>query len=534
MMDDTRDRGLIKAFRRLVLRPSSPNRKNEGKPLPPAPPSRPPTYGSSGGPTAASLPPYLAHLAAEPSNRHPTVPFPQPLHYGTNAPNPALHSYARPSNPLPRPPTFVASPNPPGTLPHAHAHAHNDNSHPLSLLPGPDLVLLGATKRVPYPWELVPQEKTQASPHHAAGATASRPVAEGKENGSPPKKPVLLPHSQTVALVTPPRKPQRGQPTGLRTPNGSQKDAKYPPVKGQCWGITKDGSRCSRFPRHANLSPAKNGARTDRAASVPVRSPNGSSASQPMVIADSDSEDDSLGSPRGKGRARSTPPATPARAGSGGPADFIDEIYCHQHVKEVNKTTGFNPSRPQGVPDSSANDTFIDFGKWLDTTQLSAHTQALLRKCMSRHLAAADLAERGYLYIYEFRDRSTSTQLCLKVGRTTNVFKRLGQWRSKCQSKDPLLRAFHPSAQGQGLISGADWVEVEGVHLSHRWETLVHLELASIGHRIDEVCHDCGLRHREMFMIPRTLKWNDGQRKDGFELVQRIVTKWMQFVQILS
>lgn len=485
--DDAKGNSLVKAFKRLGF--GSP--KDHRKPLPPPPP-RP-----SNEPTAASLPPYLAHLAGPSSVRPAPVSFPEPKHHRYHARPVAQGSHhldsdshsVDPKRLPPRPPAFITEqPLAQGRIP---------NEHPISLKPGP--IRVQPVEKLAYPWELVPQ------PRPPSTRPDSAPGRPEKENTPPATS---FAH---VDLVTPPRKQHaritNSSALGSLTPNGSQKDAARAPVRGQCWGIKKDGSRCTRKVRspgnNAGLSPKKAG-RRDRGTSAPPRLNKGASAADALIVDDSDSD---TGSPR----ARSSAPAR---------KEEIDEVYCFQHTSEVNKTTGFYPSPGH----------FVTFSDWFDTHPhpLSDHTQALLRKCMSRPLTPADAAEVGYLYIYELRDRSSATHLCLKVGRTVNVFRRLGQWRSQCQSKDPLLRAFHPSQDGQGLISGADSVDAPGVRFSHRWEALVHLELRELGIRVDERCKDCKTRHREVFLIPRS------SGGDGFELAQRVVLKWMRFVQMLQ
>lgn len=63
----------------------------------------------------------------------------------------------------------------------------------------------------------------------------------------------------------------------------------------------------------------------------------------------------------------------------------------------------------------------------------------------------------------------------------------------------------------------------------------MHVELAGIGERVDEVCDDCSVRHREIFMVPRSTSNNEASRQyDAFDLAQRIVNKWMRFVKRLA
>jgi hypothetical protein len=129
----------------------------------------------------------------------------------------------------------------------------------------------------------------------------------------------------------------------------------------------------------------------------------------------------------------------------------------------------------------------------------------------------------------QLRDRSTPTHIALKVGRAVNVYKRFEQWRSQCQSKSPTLRAFFPRPDGlaQDVLPGAASVLEEGALLSHRWETLIHIELSYLGMRLNDKCIDCGTRHREIFLIPRS-------EGIGYDSVQRAVERWLSFVRLVA
>ncbi|KAL9940529.1 hypothetical protein V8E36_000017 [Tilletia maclaganii] len=273
-----------------------------------------------------------------------------------------------------------------------------------------------------------------------------------------------------------------------------------------------------------------------------------------------------------------------------------EPAYCFQHISEINKSPGFYIPRTEGGrhanPASSSagsEDLYVSFDAYLtapDGSALGAQTQASLRSVMSAPLSVADLGGgpwghggrrgsedgglggargRGYMYIYELRDFSSASEICLKVGRTSNVFRRMGEWRGQCRRRGAglILIGFEPSPQhgslrndthpaaAQGVIGGAAEVWCEGIYGSHKWERLIHLELLDIGHRLDEgPCSDCGARHREIFMIPRHSR-GQGQQPagrrgrqddsttvgagdvDAIEVVRQIVRKWEGFVRRL-
>ncbi len=183
------------------------------------------------------------------------------------------------------------------------------------------------------------------------------------------------------------------------------------------------------------------------------------------------------------------------------------------------------------------SEVYIKYDDWFGTGPLNDHTKALLRHCMSRPVSDKDQSERGHVYIHELIALSTESHICLKVGRSTKPFSRYGQWRVQCQSKEPVLRAIFPSTKDQGLIPGMDAPTLPGIHLSRRWERLVHLELEALGRRVSDACPDCGRHHREIFKLPRWIEGNDDRREQqpgGFGLASRVILKWMSFVQKLD
>ncbi|KDN40611.1 DUF1766-domain-containing protein [Tilletiaria anomala UBC 951] len=282
----------------------------------------------------------------------------------------------------------------------------------------------------------------------------------------------------------------------------------------QCAGIKRDGTRCTRFVTAST---------SDRQTQSRSTTPSPSPAKKRITKAAPGSASTSLAPGSGLALGRPGPGQSPS---SENEDDLgIAPDYCFQHVAEINKTTGFI------LP----NGKHISFSMYIPST-LSARAQARLRTALSTPPTPTDLKEQGYCYVYELRDRARSGRegrsngsgatACFKVGRSINVFKRLDEWRSRCQSADPILRSFLPAQQGQMLLAGASTASVPGVRLSRRWERLCHLELEDVGERVNEECKDCKSKHREMFMVEL--------QKGGYEAVLQIVRRWMHFVQIVA
>lgn len=484
--------GLMKAFRRLGLSSSPSSSKS-----------------SAGQQCSQSLPPYLAHLAGSQPQNNALSDMPRPHVQRFDRPE-QTHQLQSPSQTR-IPPVSSSSatqlPRPPDI----------SSRYPPNLQPA--LVKMTGSQSQPYPWELVPQQRPLQAATVQRVQSSSLPSSP-----QPPTELIASKHGLSVLPVTPPRQSKTARqatPASPLSPTSAAsftKDLSDPLVPNQCWGIKQDGSRCTRKIR-VGSSPAKSPSRSLQASRQRDRlhSPAKEKANVASVTFRSDDSTDNSFS----------------RRASSAPRDFLEEVeelYCFQHVAEVNKTPGFYPSGNSNT--AASRSLYIHFDDWFKTVELNKHTQALLRRCMSQQPSDVDRVERGYIYIYELRDRSNATHVCLKVGRTVNVFRRLGQWRSQCQSKDPLLRAFLPTSdhKKQGLLSGADAPDAPAVSHSHKWERLVHLELTDFGKRVDDHCQDCGSKHREIFMIPRHITTS----QDGFQVTVRIVRKWLKFTQCLT
>ncbi|KAF6767017.1 hypothetical protein PSEUBRA_001947 [Kalmanozyma brasiliensis GHG001] len=423
----------------------------------------------------------------------------------------------------PRPPAFIVL-----------SESADSNRHDL-----PHSLQPGASSATPsYPWELVPQEKRRqqdsvlvqprpksatssgkeniASEHVSPGPTRGPPRRRTSASVSPtPPSHAIGQRTSTWDVQTPPRRGpsasvDKTQATGSMTPSGSQTDVNFAPSKGQCWGIKQNNTRCTRKVRAVagaqdqHRSPS----RSARAASAPPALLHGASAADPVVIEDSEE----------------------------GEVD-VEEVYCHQHITGVNKLPGFYHSYPSGTSLDQRSSVFVKYSDWLGTTHLTDHAEGLLRRRMSQQLTDTDRRERGHIYVYELLALSNETHICLKVGRSIKVFRRLSEWTAQCKSKQPLLRALFPSEEGQGLIPGMDAPTMEGVYLSHQWEALIHLELDALGKRVKDTCVDCRRQHREIFMIPRRLESPSGSQReqlDGYDSAIQVILKWMRFVEMLA
>jgi len=89
-------------------------------------------------------------------------------------------------------------------------------------------------------------------------------------------------------------------------------------------------------------------------------------------------------------------------------------------------------------------------------------------------------------------------KILLKIGRATNVQRRLNEWQRQCGYNLSLIR-YYPYVPSS---STGDVVQRKIPH-SHKVERLVHIELAGRGLRVAdrEKCEACGREHREWFEV---------------------------------
>lgn len=93
---------------------------------------------------------------------------------------------------------------------------------------------------------------------------------------------------------------------------------------------------------------------------------------------------------------------------------------------------------------------------------------------------------------------ATKKTILLKIGRATNVQRRLNEWQRQCGYNLSLIRYYPyiPSSSPGGTAP-------RKIPHSHKVERLVHIELAGRGLRVAdrEKCEACGREHREWFEV---------------------------------
>lgn len=109
---------------------------------------------------------------------------------------------------------------------------------------------------------------------------------------------------------------------------------------------------------------------------------------------------------------------------------------------------------------------------------------------------------------------ANAATILLKIGRATNVQRRLNEWTRQCGYNLSLVR-YYPY-----IPSASPAAVPRKLPHSHRVERLIHIELAGLGLRVSDRdrCVACGRDHREWFEVDATRK--------GVADVDRIIRKW--------
>ncbi|OBT95538.1 hypothetical protein VE01_05169 [Pseudogymnoascus verrucosus] len=114
-------------------------------------------------------------------------------------------------------------------------------------------------------------------------------------------------------------------------------------------------------------------------------------------------------------------------------------------------------------------------------------------------------------------DRGARKTILLKIGRASNVQRRLNEWSRQCGYNLSLVRyyPYQPSSPGLGVGTP------KKVPYAHRVERLIHIELNGIRARGGGGCESCGREHREWFEVEAT--------REGVRSVDEVVRRWVDW-----
>lgn len=250
-------------------------------------------------------------------------------------------------------------------------------------------------------------------------------------------------------------------------------------------------------------------------------------------------------------------------------------FYCGVHLPQQIRKKGFpSPRSVELIKKSNReNDGFVQYSNWIPD-YLTQTTRVALMQKMNEMAGISE--EEGYIYVFEIRDPNEPDLISLKVGRTTNLLKRLQSWEKQCSSSTQVFRYYWPNT---GRIED-DLIKHQrssfkpgppGPHI-HRLERLLHLHLADLVmyaqyndprfpnmsspddipksansskspkskpmynqlalravQRQSNKCSDCGKFHKEIFPFIRTSNGPfEGQELE--KIVIPIIQKWGDFV----
>ncbi|KAI0197045.1 meiotically up-regulated gene 113-domain-containing protein [Xylaria flabelliformis] len=111
------------------------------------------------------------------------------------------------------------------------------------------------------------------------------------------------------------------------------------------------------------------------------------------------------------------------------------------------------------------------------------------------------------------RAGASSKTILLKIGRASNVQRRLNEWQRQCGYNISLIR-YYP------YVSSSRPSTPRKMPHSHKVERLIHIELEGQGLRVNHKvgCDACGKNHREWFEVEAT--------RAGINTVDEIVRRW--------
>ncbi|KAL8705759.1 MAG: hypothetical protein Q9225_008008, partial [Loekoesia sp. 1 TL-2023] len=124
---------------------------------------------------------------------------------------------------------------------------------------------------------------------------------------------------------------------------------------------------------------------------------------------------------------------------------------------------------------------------------------------------------------------ANSPAILLKIGRASNVQRRMNEWTRQCGYNLSLIR-FYPyipstpqSSPSSRALSASQTPPLgpRKVPHAHKVERLIHLELAE--KRVKKDCETCGKEHREWFEV-------SGDRQ-GVKAVDEVIRRWVRWAE---
>ena len=170
----------------------------------------------------------------------------------------------------------------------------------------------------------------------------------------------------------------------------------------------------------------------------------------------------------------------------------------------------------------------------------SAHSNSLRPSTQPRSVSDAIQAARELNALTSNPTSNSAGTIRLKIGRTSNVHRRLNEWTRQCSYDLTLIRYYpytpsssassSPARTPQSRKHGQEYHNsISNSHLLpgrkvphvHRVERLIHIELADLRVRDLGRCSECGKEHREWFEVAAA--------KEALRNVDECVRRWVQW-----
>lgn len=123
---------------------------------------------------------------------------------------------------------------------------------------------------------------------------------------------------------------------------------------------------------------------------------------------------------------------------------------------------------------------------------------------------------------------SSRKSILLKIGRASNVHRRMNEWTRQCGFELSLLRFYphvsqNPSAPSSSSSTSSPPTPTKAKKVPHvrRVERLIHIELAP--KNVKSACRACGQLHREWFAVEPT--------REGIRAVNEVVARWVRWAE---
>ncbi len=114
--------------------------------------------------------------------------------------------------------------------------------------------------------------------------------------------------------------------------------------------------------------------------------------------------------------------------------------------------------------------------------------------------------------------------ILLKIGRASNVQRRMNEWTRQCGHNLSLIR-FYPHVSSASQMSAStppgSPIAPSKVPCAHKIERLIHLELAD--QRVKRVCEHCSKEHREWFEVESS--------REGLKNIDGTIRRWTSWGQ---